>query len=163
MKNDHLHLFIDEEIYLVGQPATSSPKEDNGEVAAPAITPAPVAKNKLKPVAGPEVPPTPKVPVTPTLPFGFYTLRLQPAEKELLNKIIAACKIPTTDYKVFEDGPQHLRSKKAVVFVDEPKESPYQPIKKGQTEVIYSKSLSTLMHSQDDKMKLWGILQPFIK
>ena len=96
------------------------------------------------------------------LPFAIFHSSSNDAETELLQKIIDACKVPTDQYKIFNNGfDQTIKFKKALVFVQEAKGF-YVPIPYKDSEFLCSKPLSQLIQDQGEKAKLWSALQKFV-
>jgi len=179
MEKEHLHLLIHEEIYLLSQDEiindeSAEKQEDVQETTTLAEPePEPVAKQKEtteKPPEPVEEEPEQESPHIPhhdlpdskPLPFAVFHTSHDPAENELLHKIIDACKIPESDYKIFSNGfDQAVKFKKALVFVPEAKAF-YTPIPYKGSEFLCSKPLSVLAADVNEKAKLWGALQKFV-
>lgn len=96
----------------------------------------------------------------PSVKYAFFHNTDQPEELDLLNKVIAACKLDTSDFKVLKVG-QETAFEKAVVFT---KSGPsyYKSTNHEKGIVMYSQPLSVLANSKEEKGKLWGALQGFI-
>ncbi|MEO9873051.1 hypothetical protein [Ekhidna sp.] len=200
MEKEHLHLLINEEIYLLSQDETikveyEKEKEVISELAEPELEtikgepketlvdetrseesetettrvsehePEPaVEKSEEKEEIQQESPhiPIQKVEEPSEIPFAIFHSSIVPAEHELLQKIIDACKIPAGDYKIFSNGfDQSVQFKKALVFVPEAKAF-YSPIPYKGSAFLCSKPLVDLAKDQAEKAKLWGALQKFI-
>ena len=163
MDKEHLHLLIDEEIYIVGedeaQPAvatepTAEPKE---EVTETVETPAEHVE---------ETPPIPQVkvekPIEQVIPFAVFHESSNEAEIELLQKIIDACKLNPADYQVFANGfNKEVKFKKALVFVPQAKAF-YEPIPYQDSQFLCAKPLDQIAGNQQEKAKLWKALQAFV-
>ncbi|WP_424961776.1 hypothetical protein [Ekhidna sp.] len=185
MEKEHLHLLIHEEIYLLSQDEIIN--EESGEVQEEVRESSTVAEPEPEPVAkqekadskesAPEVDEATKeephqesphiphhdLPDSKPLPFAVFHTSRDPAENELLHKIIDACKIPESDYKVFSNGfDQAVKFKKALVFVPEAKAF-YTPIPYKGSEFLCSRPLSVLAADVNEKARLWGALQKFVK
>lgn len=183
MEKEHLHLLIHEEIYrlpedeIAAEDKVTSKEEEVQEptqVAEP--VPKPTGKKEKTEVEHTEPkektdeeyhqesPHIPRhdLPDSQPLPFAIFHTSHDPAENELLHKIIDACKIPESDYKVFSNGfDQSVKFKKALVFVPEAKAF-YTPIPYKGSEFLCSKPLSFLVADVNEKAKLWGALQKFV-
>ena len=186
MEKEHLHLLIHEEIFRLPEDEVvmeetaaiveTGEVQDSSMVAEP--EPETVAKQK-EPVAeqpaaekkemseeehhqeSPHIPHH-DLPDSKPLPFAVFHSSHDPAENELLHKIIDACKIPKSDYKIFSNGfDQSVKFKKALVFVPEAKAF-YTPIPYKGSEFLCSKPLSMLAADVKEKAKLWGALQKFV-
>ncbi len=92
--------------------------------------------------------------------FAFIHQAKNEDELALLKKIIGACKLNEGDFVITEtDAPGSYE--KAVIF----KESAsiyYQPTVENDSIVLYSKPLSVLYESKEEKGKLWGVLKGFV-
>lgn len=184
MEKEHLHLLIHEEIYLLSQDEIineeSAEKQEEAQ-ESPAVAepePEPVAKEEesAEKQPAPETKEAPEeehhqdsphiphhdLPDSKPLPFAVFHTSHDPAENELLHKIIDACKIPESDYKIFSNGfNQAVKFKKAIVFVPEAKAF-YTPIPYKGSEFLCSRPLSVLAADVNEKAKLWGALQKFV-
>ena len=95
-------------------------------------------------------------------PLSVFHSSSEKDEKELLGKIISACKVPEDQYSIFSNGfDQAVKFKKALVFVPEAKAF-YTPIPYKGSYFLCSKPLSHLMSDQSEKAKLWTALQKFV-
>lgn len=177
MEEEHLHLLIHEEIYLLPQDKTPMEKVNHEVEEVQEVTtvaePEPEAIAPKEEATNPE--PTkeehhqesPHIPIHQVaepeeLPFAVFHDSSNEAEIELLHKIISACKIPDDQYKIFSHGfDQAVKFKKALVFVPEAKGF-YTPIPYKGSEFLCSKPLSLLSSDQNEKAKLWGALQKFV-
>ncbi|MEQ9467177.1 MAG: hypothetical protein RLN88_07160 [Ekhidna sp.] len=177
MEQEHLHLLIHEEIYLLPQDKTPVEKvnheveevQEVTTVAEPepeAIAP-PKEETKPEPAEEEHHQESPHIPIHEVaepeeLPFAVFHDSTNEAEIELLHKIIAACKIPDDQYNIFSHGfDQAVKFKKALVFVLEAKAF-YTPIPYKGSEFLCSKPLSLLASDKNEKAKLWGALQKFV-
>jgi len=89
------------------------------------------------------------------LPFAFFHDSKSKDELALLNKIITACKLD--DFEIIDHlNHQDIPFNKAVIFISEASNF-YDT----QSNTLYSKPLSVLKNSQEEKGKLWGALQNF--
>lgn len=187
MEKQHLHLLINEEIYRIGgdEVLSATAEESNTEevkvevkedatddatlVAEPA--PEPIVPKEEKLVEQPATPkstqdspeiPTRKKEVPKEISLAIFHSSTNLAEMELLQKIIDACKVPTEDYTIFENGfDQSVQFKKALVFVEEAKGF-YTPIPYKNSHFLCSKPLAMLAQDQQEKGKLWVALQKFV-
>lgn len=93
--------------------------------------------------------------------FAFFHNTDQPEEIDLLSKIVAACKLEASSFKVLKVG-EEVTFEKAVVFT---KSGPsyYVPNNHERGIVMYSQPLHALLNSKEEKGKLWGALQVFVK
>ncbi len=151
MKTEHLHLLIHEEIYSINSLSSiSSPIE--------------AESSNLGEQPNQETKSDEGITETPLIPVGFYHTSNDPSELRLLKKIIDACKIDSATYQIFGNGLQKYVSKKAIVFTSEniPNIIFYQSIRQNEMEILYSRPLTALMQSQEDKAKFWKALQTFI-
>lgn len=96
------------------------------------------------------------------IPFAVFHSSENSSDIELLNKIIAACKVPQDQYKIFGGGfDQSIQFKKALVFVPEAKAF-YTPIPYKSSEFLCSKPLDQISGDVQEKAKLWSALQAFV-
>ena len=113
---------------------------------------------------GAESPKIPKQELDPVteIPFAVFHSSNNESDIELLNKIIAACKLPADQYKIFDGGfDQSISFKKALVFVPEAKAF-YSPIPYKKSEFLCSKPLDQISGDVQEKAKLWTALQKFV-
>lgn len=204
MEKGHLHLLIDEEIYLIdsqdstGKLDAGNGKEE-GQVKAKEEVEGDAEDSVVLTVASSseegsreskvtsdepkvekdtqeseekivvdehidEAPDIPSIPATApatSVKYAFFHNTDQPEELDLLNKIIDACKLADTDFKVLKVG-QEVVFEKAVVFT---KSGPsyYVSTQHERGVVMYAQPLATLMLSKEEKGKLWGALQKFVR
>jgi len=163
MDRDHLHLLINEEIYVISDDkAENQETEDVSKTTVEEIStvsesaPEPLTKN---------IPSTPEVPKTEVaetvIPVAVFHESSESHELELLQKIIDACNLETGSYEVFANGfSKEVKFKKALVFVDASK-SFYQPIPYQGSQILCSKPLSEITTNQQEKVKLWNALKVF--
>jgi hypothetical protein len=137
MENEHLHLFIDEEVFILNENlARSSEKK---EIHPKTETNKEIEKPKIK--------------------FTFIHNSDSKEELGLLNKIIEACKISPADFYIGTDD-SSIDFLKAIYFKESNNEC-YIVKSGGSRSFIYSKPLSVLQSSKDDKAKLWAALKAF--
>ncbi|WP_421762946.1 hypothetical protein [Ekhidna sp.] len=184
MEKENLHLLINEEIYLLPQDkliedetldkteevqestTVAEPEPEllaKQEKAAPE-QPKPASKEEPEEVHHQESPHIPHhdLPDSKPLPFAVFHTSHAPAENELLHKILDACKVPESDYKIFSNGfDQSVMFKKALVFVPEAKAF-YTPIPYKGSEFLCSKPLDQISGNVQEKAKLWAALQKFV-
>jgi len=174
MEKEHLHLLINEEIYrLPDESVVEEYAEANTETESLQVAesePEPIVNDeKVEPQdslqedsEGPAKQEKPTK-TTEEWPFAVFHSSSNEQELELLHKIIAACKVPTSDYKIFDQGfDQSVKFKKALVFVPEAKAF-YEPIPYNGSEFLCSLPLAKLVQDQNEKAKLWGALQKFVQ
>jgi hypothetical protein len=90
--------------------------------------------------------------------FAFFHNSQNQEEIELLDKIIAACKLTPDQFKIIHSlDTSSLNFNKGIVFKEK---APNYYSQSGN--VIYSKPLKVLMNSKTDKAELWGILKKLI-
>ena len=154
MDRDHLHLLINEEIYLINQdevegaPEPSAPPMEAVDtvVAEPAkeeesAEPAPVSEK--------------------VLPVAIFHESTKESELELLNKIIDACKLDSGSFEVFANGfNKAVKFEKALVFVERAKKF-YASVPYKGGEILCARPLSVIIHDQQEKAKLWGALKSY--
>lgn len=177
MNKEHLHLLINEEIYLI----PSKENEDVDNSAQEALQSAPVAENESKEeettihieqeeLVHDHHDETPHIPKVKTLeekealiPFAVFHESSVPEEIELLEKIIGACNIGSDKYQVFANGfNKEVKFEKALVFVSQAKAF-YEPIPYQNSQFLCSKPLSELNTNKQEKAKLWNSLKDFLK
>ena len=95
-----------------------------------------------------------------TIPIAFIHQSSNQTELELLDKIVAACKLGSKDYKILQDS-NNMPFKKGVIFTSEATDF-YHPVRESGREILYSKPLETLMKRKEDKAKLWESLKKFL-
>ena len=180
MDREHLHLLINEDIYLLPQEEKTlklnKEQVSISEITAnehPEITPdskqiAPEESEKEVPEETPKIPELQPIreevapPVQKPIPLAVFHESDNDAEIGLLQKIINACKIPEENYQVFANGfNQEVLFDKALVFVAKAKAF-YAPIPYKGSQFLCSKPLSVLINDQQEKAKLWAALQKFV-
>lgn len=191
MQQEHLHLFITEEIYrlpedmqseeIVEPVATENisteeiPDEPQVEVAKePEVAiekEVDVAQSSEQSEETPahietkqESPEIPHHDLEPSkdIPFAVFHSSNNASDIELLHKIIDACKIPEGEYKIFGGGfDQSVHFKKALVFVPEAKAF-YTPIPYKNSVFLCAKPLDQISGDVQEKAKLWAALQKFV-
>ena len=137
MENEHLNLFIDEEVFILNENSEPSPKKEKKDEVTE-------VKQEVK---------------KPKIKFAFIHNSDSKDELELLNKIIEACKISPEDFYIGSDDSMVDFSK--AVYFKESKNEYYEVQSEGPRSLIYSKPLSVLQSSKDDKAKLWAALKAF--
>ena len=138
MKNEHLHLLINEEIYLVDSRQSTVDSSPDKVIEG--------AKQEAEDVES-----------IPEIKIAFIHNSEKPEELELLNNIIAACKLNAQDFKVLREG-EPIRYEKAVIFTTSSK-SYYERSKTSEGELLHSRTLAELNSSKEEKGKLWSALQ----
>jgi hypothetical protein len=135
MKREHLHLLINEEIFSI---ESDQLKVGSGKTIDTGQTDA-ISQVKI----------------------AFIHNTLNEEELVLLNNIISACKIESSDYQIMI-ADDVLSYQKAIIFTDSVTEY-YIPVTTETGEVIYSKPLKVLNDSKEEKGKLWNVLKDFFK
>lgn len=191
MEEENLHLFITEEIYLLEQDKkaeeqnqgsldqsderTAEPEnelpQESSELPKEEVTQELTQKVEEKTEETPaHIETTQDSPEIPTqskespkeIPFAVFHSSENASDIELLNKIIAACKVPQDQYKIFSGGfDQSIQFEKALVFVPEAKAF-YTPIPYKNSEFLCSKPLDQISGDVQEKAKLWSALQAFV-
>ena len=175
MDREHLHLLIDEEIYLIQEESdqVEAPKEVSTEAKAappeapiandtpvdsPAPTPAPTSLAS-DPPAEEEAPK--EDPTAPSTQIAIFHSSSSEADVVLLEKIIAACKLEEGSYQVYADGfDKEVIFQKALVFVASAKAF-YEPVPYQESLILCSRPLPEIGANQQEKAKLWAALQKF--
>jgi len=131
MRTEDLHLLINEELYILKEHvATERPTKKEIDLADPKI------------------------------PIAFIHTSKDKGEQDLLGKIIEACKLDPSQYKVLKPEDE-IAYDKAIIFSDAA-DSYYQPLVSNNIQKLYSRSLGFLIQSKEDKAKLWEALKLFI-
>ncbi len=138
MNSENLHLFFNEELYIIKKPV-----EESGS------TPTVLEKKEDLPERKEKI----------RIVFIHHTTKQE--ELDLLNKIVAACKIAREDYRLITEKSMEISAAKAIVFT-ESSSNYYTPFSTQGSEELHSKPLHVLMNSKEDKAKLWGALKTFI-
>ena len=192
MEDEHLHLLIDEEIYIIPEDTrendsvtkhtkavkdladevseeTSSMKNSEGLSIEHASknqdsdgdSKDPKDENVEVSAESPTIPNHQEI-ANEEIPFAIFHSSTNDSDIELLNKIIAACKLPENQYQIFAGGfNQNIKFKKALVFVPEAKAF-YTPIPYKNSEFLCSKPLDQISGDVQEKTKLWNALQSFV-
>lgn len=153
MENEHLHLLINEEIYVIEGQATSEKLQEN--IEKPTVS-SPQPDKVIESTKG-EVK---EVESIPQIKIAFIHNSDKPEELELLNKIIGACKLNSQNFKVLKKG-EPIQYEKAIIFTNSAN-SYYQSSRTPEGEVIHSKPLTELNSSPEEKGKLWSALKEFL-
>lgn len=179
MDDQHLHLFIDEDIYVIQDEqaivaeekelATDSQKQEEIEAEEPlTIHVDPPSEDEEYHEE------TPKIPEVhhheeleskeeAIIPLAVFHEATATDEVELLQKIIDACGIEKDQYQVFANGfNKEVKFKKGLVFVAEAKAF-YTPIPYKESQFLCSKPLSILKANVQEKGKLWNALKSFVQ
>jgi len=170
MDKEHLHLLINEAIYLI-------PTEhgDSGKTEADALEDKTKTENlesekileeKKAGTIDEEYPSTPAEPtIDPELSplsLAIFHESTSEADIQLLQKIISACKLETDSFEVFANGfNKEVKFEKALVFVEKSKAF-YEPISYQDGQILCSKPLHQIAVNQGEKAKLWAALQKFV-
>ena len=158
---EHLHLLINEEIYLIdsSQSKVESEKSEVEGVEEKVERIEEKVESEKSKVERSEV----KVENgegKEKVNVAFVSNSNNGAEMELLQKIIGACNLEEGDYKISQSD-EPATYEKAVIFTEKASIF-YQPTVENDSIVLYSKPLNELMHSKEEKGKLWGALKTFI-
>ncbi len=159
MKNEHLHLLIDEEIYLVkslvSKPQATSDELQEKELKVDSQQSTADSDTKDPSIEAIENHSIEKV------KFAFIHNTDSQEELELLNNIISACKLEPADLKIIKEG-EEIYYKNAVIFTNEAAQF-YSVSEVDEAQVLHSKPLNTLLNSKEEKGKLWSALQEFVR
>ena len=163
MDKEHMHLLINEEIYLVKEDAQASTVSEN----APLPEKAAESKEQKPEVVTPKVEEeiileTAKAETSETtIPVAVFHESTTENELDLLQKIISACKLEPDTFQVYANGfNKEVKFKKALVFVASSK-SYYTPIPYQGGEILCSRPLVEIQNNQEEKVKLWSALKTF--
>ena len=170
MDQNHLHLLIDEEIYIIGKDAESTEEKvetspgENLAVAEPEEEQSPPEEVKRGHIE--ETPTIPETPIEPekekVIPVAIFHESSSESEIELLKKIIEACKLTPDQYEVFANGfNKEVKFQKALVFVAKAKTF-YTSIPYQGSQILCSKPLNEIASNQQEKVKLWGALKEYL-
>lgn len=171
MKQEHLHLLLNEELYQIDH-------EQSGEVgeAKEDGKALPTKESETEIAAATEVEETPaKVQIATqqvtnegssnpaeVVPLAIFHQSSTPDDLDLLKKILAACKLAPGTYQVFDNGfDKEIPFKKALVFIEKAKVF-YEAVPYKQSQILCSKPLNEVAGNQQDKAKLWNALQAFV-
>lgn len=164
MDPEQLHLLINEDIYII---------EENGEEPEASTNVDQMEKMPEEPVSDPiaeKTIETPRVipnedlvkPMAKTIPLAVFHESKSEEDKELLQKIIEACKLAQGSYEVFENGfNKEIMFRKALVFVEKSKAF-YEPIPYQKSEILCARPLGIIAANQEEKAKLWSALKQFV-
>ncbi len=156
MENKHLHLLIDEEIYVIKSQVENgelSEKSDQLNVDSVQSTAAPTAaiesgssfqQNESR----------------EEVKIAFIHNGANSEELDLLNKIVDACDLANSEFRILKKG-EDIGYEKAVIFIEE-SDQLYVPLVMDQGKVMYSRPLNILSGSKEEKGKLWTALQSFV-
>jgi len=168
MDPEHLHLFINEEIYVLSD--KSAPEKENDKNEDTKVKEEPVVVEvKEEEISKDHQEETPSIPDVQVdvqthdkISLAIFHEATNPSEVELLQKIIEACNLEKSKYQVFANGfNKEVTFNKALVFVSKAKAF-YEPIPYQESQILCSKPLSVLSNDPQEKAKLWGALQKFI-
>lgn len=195
MEKKHLHLLINEEIYVIdetqshqqlsesglqngenslnpgGKISTTdvhqSPKDDKGMTKPESHSKTSaidsstddsglIGNKKDLPTAD-----TPSMEVIEKVQIAFIHDSNKAEELALLDKIVAACKLEASIFKILRHG-EKIEYEKGILFT-ESTSSFYQATESGHTQILYSRPLHVLMSSKEEKGKLWNALKEFVQ
>lgn len=183
MDKEHLHLLIDEEIYLINEEThdagvmQEADQEDTKKMAIDEnneshSTTIHIDQEELH---HPHKEETPKIPevhhhYTPAeekesqpIPLAIFHEASNDAEIALLQKIIDACNLKTEDYQVFANGfNKEVRFTKGLVFTSTAKKY-YTPVPYQKSQFLCSKPLNEIINDVREKGKLWTALKSFVQ
>ena len=149
--SEFLPYFISEPIYLV--------KEETSVAETP-LEPAPEPDNKVR-----EPEPTYQTEAKAAVPhinYAFFANVGNDQEQILLDKIIQACALPTSSYKIKPlEALSGFTFDKAIIF-DNSKNSFYKPETHTKGHIMYARTLSVLSQSIEDKKALWAALKDYL-
>lgn len=92
------------------------------------------------------------------------TRTLNESEKELLDKILDAVNVKEEDYELEVGSTKMITSyKKAIIFSSQEVGTFYQVGNYKGTELLSARPLSEMIHSKEEKMKLWNALKNWFK
>ena len=149
MSDDFLPYFITEDLYLIKETV----QVEKSSPSASATTPQ--AETDVREVA--EAPQL----IAPKEHYDIIVVTgaINEQDKVLLTKVLEAVAINITDAKLIAEAPNPTVSfAKMLVFNEGPSQL-YTPSKTEQGEVLYSKPLSALHASREDKLQLWNALK----
>ncbi|MEP5612423.1 MAG: hypothetical protein ABJP45_09250 [Cyclobacteriaceae bacterium] len=156
MENEHLHLLIDEEIYVVESQGTSDKLQaESGQSIVDN------QQSEKRPAESPQSALTEKTESIQTIRIAFIHSTDNQEELDLLTKIIGACNLNESNFKVVREDEQ-ITFQKAVIFTGKAN-TYYQQTATEVGEIMYSKPLIELQTSKEEKSKLWSALQEFVK
>ncbi|MEM6643596.1 MAG: DNA polymerase III subunit psi [Bacteroidota bacterium] len=149
MERDNLHLLLNEELYLIDKTTHNTKITDPKDVR---ISVANQAKN-----IGEEYGEDQKI-----IGLAIFHESNKKEELQLLEKIIAACKLKKEQYQVFSTGlDTSIKFEKALVFATS-SETHYQPFEDNGQQKLYAAPLSEIMNNRSEKAKLWDALQVYL-
>ncbi|MEQ9404390.1 MAG: hypothetical protein RIM99_12430 [Cyclobacteriaceae bacterium] len=159
MEKEHLHLLIDEEIYLIQENAGNGSLIESDHAVESSRPEAVGSQSPVKQDAT-EIK-TPDAPSAPEkISVAFIHNSDNPEELELLNKIIGACNLDPSTYKILKQG-EEISFSKGVIFTDS-SDSYYQSKIQGEATILNSKPLHVLINSKEDKVQLWAALKQLV-
>ncbi len=155
MKSEHLHLLIDEEIYLIKS------QGDKLQVASDKLEAEDLSVDSPQPSVESDAKTSISNSQIEKIQFAFIHDTDKQEELDLLNNIIAACKLDSKDFRITkkDKAPNY---ENAVIFTSEANQF-YSSTQVDNTKILYSKPLAILLNSKEEKGNLWGALQVFVK
>ncbi len=162
MKKEHLHLLIHEEIYQVPEKETTHYQQEVKETLLVSEPEPMVEQEEEKQREEPTKTPMQEGEASKKWPLAIFYQTSNPAEIDLLHKIIVACELSSENYQVSSNGfDPSIHFNKAVVF--SPTATAYYiPIPYKDSQFLCSKPLADLIKDQQEKTKLWNALRKFI-
>ena len=171
MDQEHLHLLINEEIYRIqDEPVLREEEKEEILEDSPSVREPETIKMDQSELEHEHHEETPHIPEVKTLskekehviPFVVFHESSDPAEIDLLHKIIAACNLDQGQYQVFANGfNKEVKFEKALVFVTTAK-AYYTPVPYKDSQFLCSQPLQVLVNDQQEKAKLWAALRTFV-
>ena len=158
MDKEHLHLLINEKIYLIDEEERRTISQEDTKIEHQTDSSQTFSEKPedVHPEARDENPNERVVPLA-----IFHESSSEP-DLELLQKIIEACKLEKDSYTVFGNGfNKTSKFRKALVFVAKATIF-YEPIPYEESQILCAKPLSQISSDQQEKKKLWQALQKFI-
>ena len=184
MDKEHLHLLIDEEIYLINevrhdvsvtQESDQKDTREVEEVEEVMESHSPTIHIDQEELDHPHKEETPKIPEvhhhstaseenkSQPIPLAIFHEASNEAEIALLQKIIDACNLKTEDYQVFANGfNKEVRFIKGLIFTGTAKKY-YTPVPYQKSQFLCSKPLAEIINDVQEKGKLWIALKSFVK
>jgi DNA polymerase III psi subunit len=144
MSSDYLPYFITEELYLVKENVPNEPVgKDN--VEKPDSNPSTEENDIQTPIHHSII---------------VVTGSISSEDHSLLTKVLEAVKVNIGDTHLLTTAPEmHITFDKMMVFDDNATQARYEPSPTKQGDVLYSRSLSSLHSSKEEKIKLWNALK----
>lgn len=192
MEREHLHLLINEEIYLVSQDEntadeskihtvdknveskTITSKESELKIEIQKEEKSDEKEEKKQTEASKKTPAhietqqeSPEIPHHDLgdpgeIPFAVFHSSTNESDIELLHKIIDACKLPDGQFKIFGGGFDQSVHFNKALVFVPEAKAFYTPIPYKESEFLCSKPLDQISGDVQEKAKLWGALRKFV-